>query len=272
MDNFALIIGAMKCGTSSLFYYLSEHPQIAAAKDKEPHFFSYKDNFSEGIDWYRHLWNWKSEHHIALEASTTYTMHPKYGNVAARISSIKDANFKFIYIVRHPFARIESHIRHLLSEEFQDKVEVLEEHLAFTEYAKQLDLYREIFGRDRLHIVVLEDLQNDATGELHRICKFLEIDSDYEFQRINTIRNSKETLNLNPQLRHFYKNSVVKYFGNLISPEIRQKFYGLFARKDPYNVKLSDIQKELIIKRLQPDLVKLVDEYGINVNSKWRLP
>ena len=50
--NFALIIGAMKSGTTSLFYYLTEHPEIAEAKDKEPHFFADDDKFAKGMDNY----------------------------------------------------------------------------------------------------------------------------------------------------------------------------------------------------------------------------
>lgn len=115
-NNFALIIGAMKCGTTSLFYYLSEHPQVSAAEDKEPHFFSDDCTFTKGITWYQSLWEWKPEHRIALEASTTYAMQPKYPNAAQRIAQLENAQFRFIYIMRHPFARIESHVRHLLAE------------------------------------------------------------------------------------------------------------------------------------------------------------
>ncbi|MDJ0682792.1 MAG: sulfotransferase domain-containing protein, partial [Xenococcaceae cyanobacterium MO_167.B52] len=195
----------------------------------------------------------------------------KYGNVAAKIASIENANFKFIYIIRHPFARITSHIGHLLAEGFQNKVEIIEEHLAYTEYARQLSFYKEIFGRDSIHILFLEDLQNNPQEQLTNICQFLEIDPNYKFTRINTIRNSKNTLNINPQLRNLYKNPIVKSLGNLVPPEIRQKFYGVASRKKPFSVELSKQDRELIMKRLQPDLIQLEKEYGINFSEKWNL-
>jgi hypothetical protein len=272
INNYALILGAMKSGTTSLFYYLAEHPQIAPAKEKEPHFFSYKHNFDKGIDFYKKLWDWQPENTVALEASTTYTMYPKYGNVAARIASIKNSNFKFIYIIRHPFERIKSHIRHLLSEGFQNKVEVTEEHLVYTEYGRQLDFYREVFGRDSIHILFLEDLQINPQEQLSKICQFLEINSDYKFTRINTIRNSKDTLNINPKVRGLYKNSLIKSLGTLIKPEIRQKFYGILSRKEPLKVELSKVDQKLIYQRLEFDLNKLVKEYGVDVYEKWNLP
>lgn len=269
-NNFAVIMGAMKCGTTSLFYYLAEHPEIAPAKDKEPHFFAYKKKYESPIENYYKLWDWEAENTVALEASTTYTMHPKYGDVAARIAAVDDANFKFIYILRHPFKRIESHIRHLISEGFQNKVEVIEEHLAFTEYARQLDFYRDKFGRDRIYVLLLENLQANPKEELRSICQFLEIDPDYEFQRLDVVRNSKDTLNLHPALRKIYKIPLVKSLGSLISPEIRQKLYQPLSRKQTLEVKLSDEEKAQVLQRLEPDLMRLQDEYGVDI-SKWGL-
>ena len=43
MPNF-LIVGAQKAGTTSLHYYLKQHPQIYMSPRKEPHFF-------EGMHW-----------------------------------------------------------------------------------------------------------------------------------------------------------------------------------------------------------------------------
>lgn len=263
-------MGAMKCGTTSLFYYLAEHPEIAPAKDKEPHFFAYSKKYNSNLNNYYKLWDWQPGNSIALEASTTYTMHPKYGDVAARIATLTDADFKFIYILRHPIKRIESHIRHLISEGFQKKVEVIEEHLAFTEYARQLDFYRSIFGRDRIHILLLENLQENPQIELYKICQFLEIDPDYQFQRINTVRNSRGSYNLHPVFRTIYKIPVVKSVGSLISPQIREKLYKPLSRKETLEVKLSEREKTLAIERLEPDLIRLQTEYGVDI-SRWNI-
>ena len=271
-NNFVLIIGAMKCGTTSLFHYLAEHPQVAPAKNKEPHFFSYDHNFAKGMSRYHSLWDWQPENSIAMEASTTYTMHPKYLNVAERIAEVKDANFRFIYMMRHPFTRIESHIVHLLSGGHQKTPEVIEEHLAFTEYARQLDIYVKRFGRDRIHLLLLEDLQKDPQTELRKICQFLEIDPDYQFQSLDIVMNSQKTLNLHPALRRIYEIPTIKSVAKLISPEIRQKLYKPLSRKKSYKVQLSEADKTQILNRLQPDLIRLETEYNIDVHRKWGLP
>lgn len=274
IDNFALIIGAMKSGTTSLFYYLAEHPEVApieGIEGKEPHFFSYTKNFNRGIDWYRAKWNCKPEHKVALEGSTTYAMYPKYGDVASRIASVENANFKFIYVIRNPFRRIESHMVHLLAGGHQKKPELIEEHISYTEYAKQINQFVDRFGRQQVHILFLEDLQEHPQRELEKICNFLEIDSNYQFQRVSMIRNSKQTLNLNPIVRNIYRLPLVKYFARLISPEIRQRFYAILARKQSYTVNLSKQEQEMILKRLNSDLKQLKTVYDLDVYQKWNL-
>jgi len=112
ISNFVFIIGAMKCGTSSLFEYLAEHPEIARCSVKEPGFFSADTSWKKGIDWYQQLWQWDSKvHKIALETSVDYTKAHIYRDVARKISTLK-ANCKFIYIMRNPLYRIESHYIH----------------------------------------------------------------------------------------------------------------------------------------------------------------
>ena len=53
IKNFALIIGAMKCGTTSLFYYLSQHPEICSCREKEPEFFTNDAKWYQGFNWYQ---------------------------------------------------------------------------------------------------------------------------------------------------------------------------------------------------------------------------
>ena len=166
---------------------------------------------------------------------------------------------------------IESHVRHLLSEGILEKPEIIEEHITFSEYARQLDAYAEVFGRERIHLLLLEDLQKNPQAVLRSVCQFLQIDPDYQFQRIDTIRNSKETLNLHPVLRQLYKTSAIKSLGKFISPQLRQKLYKPLSRKSPYQVNLSEQDKAKVFKRLQPELSRLEADYGIKVQNKWDL-
>lgn len=117
MDRFALIVGAMKSGTSNLFHVLGQHPQIAPCNLKEPNFFSDEQEYAKGFSYYRDLWDWDpAVHKVALEASTTYTKYPRQEAAGRIAEAAKD--FRLIYIMRNPLERIESHIRQGLYQGF----------------------------------------------------------------------------------------------------------------------------------------------------------
>ncbi|MCZ6773756.1 MAG: sulfotransferase [Proteobacteria bacterium] len=142
--NLALIIGAMKCGTTSLFRILAQHPEIAPSREKEPEFFSDEAIFACGMDWYLDLWEWDpARHKIALEASTGYSKTPFRPGVAKRISEVENAKFRFIYMMRNPVDRIVSHTRHGL---YEDWSESLDE--GITEYMIDVTRYAIRFAAD----------------------------------------------------------------------------------------------------------------------------
>ena len=272
-NNFALIIGAMKCGTTSLFYYLSEHPQIVACKHKELNYFVEDQNFAKGITWYRSMWPTVGQDQIALEASPRYTMLPEQSGVVGRIADMKGENFRFIYIIRHPFKRIESHIVQQLSkgELLRNEIGIREEHLDLSRYARQLDAYTQVFGRKKVHVVLLEDLQQNQQAVLSQVCHFLQIDPDYPFSRTDVVRNSRETLNLHPWLNQMRHLSLMRPLVKQISPRVRQYLRGKLARKDPFSVNLPEQDWAIALEKLQPDLIRLESEYGVDVQNKWGL-
>jgi hypothetical protein len=62
----SLIIGAMKCGTTSLYSYLSEHPEVLMSSVKEPNFFLEREELS--LDEYKKLFDGTAK--VYGEAST----------------------------------------------------------------------------------------------------------------------------------------------------------------------------------------------------------
>ena len=68
----------MKCGTTSLFSYLAEHPQIAPCSSKEPCFFSKEDNWKKGYEWYQQLWKSKEIDWRIIEATKYYKQIDEY--------------------------------------------------------------------------------------------------------------------------------------------------------------------------------------------------
>lgn len=112
-----IIIGAQKCGTSSLYSYLIHHPQVRAAWRKEIHYFD-SPEYAEGIDWYRAHFpfrvslsrNQKLEGHRILtgESSPYYLAHP---HAHQRVfENLPQA--KLIVMLRNPIDRALSHYNH----------------------------------------------------------------------------------------------------------------------------------------------------------------
>jgi len=105
-----LIIGAAKCGTTSLYNYLVKHPHISPAIKKEVHFFDI--NFSKGFEWYQTQLNCASKKDNLLigEASACYLFHP----LAPRRIAQSFPQVKLIILLRNPTQRAFSHYRHMV--------------------------------------------------------------------------------------------------------------------------------------------------------------
>ena len=276
IDNFALIVGAMKCGTTSLFFYLAEHPEIAPCRKKETFFFS-APCWSKGFDWYQSLWeDWNpNQHKIALEGSVDYTRIPTYTNAAERIFSLKDrANFKFIYIMRNPIDRIESHYTHGLAAGWQEieksgSKTIDRDLIVPSLYAMQIAEYYKRFPAENILLLNFDDLKTNPKDLLKQVCQFLEIDPNYEFEAINKVHNANKQRLVNESLwRRLKKVSFFRFFARKISKKQKAKIYGLLGKKIQKNVKLSPEQKQYIWKELAEDLKNLERKYGFDV-GRW---
>ena len=271
ISNFALIIGSMKCGTTSLFYYLSQHPQISVCTTKEPNFFANEQNWLNGFDYYQNLWNWNPEKHkIALEASTHYTQIPRLPNAAERIAQIK-ADFKFIYIMRNPIERIESHYTHGKQSRWSEVKHDIHKHgihqdlIDISRYARQLDEYYKRFPSAKILLLDFEDLKQTPLKLMKEVVRFLELDSSFEFQELSKVYNSTSQRLIYPFWSPVIK-PIAKYFPTKPKDTIRN----IICKKVGTNIKLSLEQKEYILHELHEDFQKLSEEYGFDI-SRWKV-
>ena len=88
LPNF-LVIGAMKAGTTSLYHYLRDHPQVFMPDTKEVNFFNPLRNWRHGVSWYEEQFRAAPAEALAVgEASTSYTKYPWVKDVPERITSV----------------------------------------------------------------------------------------------------------------------------------------------------------------------------------------
>lgn len=189
-----IIIGAMKCGTSSLHRYLDLHPDISMSALKEPNFFIDSEatwsNWRRGIGWYSSLFDPTAE--VRGEASVNYTSLPFSEGVAERIAETLP-DVRLIYMTRDPIERAISHYVHAAAA--GRTIEPIEEALGDPEsrfvrrgrYGAQLEPFVDAFGRERIHIDTQERLLADRAEAMRRAFAFLGVDETFtspQFERM----------------------------------------------------------------------------------------
>lgn len=178
-----VVIGAPKCGTSALHYYLGLHPEITMSRHKELNFFIQEKNWPRGVDWYRS--HFARSGRILGESSPGYACHPLYGGVPERMHSlIPDA--KLIYMVRDPVQRTLSHyvmgvsngrITASLTEMLRDQPD--DRIFQQSRYFMQLQRYLEHFSAAQILIVSQDDLLEKRRPTLQRVFRFLAVDPEF---------------------------------------------------------------------------------------------
>lgn len=179
LPNF-LIIGATKCGTTSLFQYLAGHPQVFMHPVKELRFFTDQRTWDRGVDWYEAQFGEAGDARAVGESSNGYTRHPVYAGAPERIHRVLPG-VRLLYLIRHPIQRIESHYRHRLATgmEWRPAEEALAaepSYIAASLYGHQLNEYARYFDVKQILVLRLEDLMAKAEATSRRICDFLGID------------------------------------------------------------------------------------------------
>lgn len=272
MENFVLIIGSMKCGTTSLFDYLSQHPQICHCSIKEPNFFASDENWQKGFDWYQNLWEWNPKQHtIALEASTHYTKIPKFPNAAERIAQTP-ANFKFIYMMRNPLDRIESHYNHGQavgwSTTRNNRNQTIDRQLIeVSNYTQQITEYYQRFPAQNIMLLDFEQLKNEPFKLLEKVSAFLNLEPNYSWQNLDKVLNAGNQRIAYPKWWQFLKLTS-RYIPMPHALKIWSR--GFFGTKNIPKFTLSAEQKKYIYQELHEDLIKLEQKYGFNI-SGWSI-
>lgn len=174
-----LIIGAMKCATTTLHGQLAAQPGVfMPGKDDEPNFFSDDHRYARGAAWYEGLFAAAGPDDLVGEASTHYTKLPTYPKCVARLRDWFGDDIRLIYQMRHPLDRLVSQYIHEWSEAWISVSidDAIDRHLRlihYSRYAMQLEPYLQTFGADRVLPMFFERLVAHPQAELERVGAFL---------------------------------------------------------------------------------------------------
>ncbi|MFV1988817.1 MAG: sulfotransferase [Gemmatimonadota bacterium] len=182
------VIGAAKCGTTSLHHYLDLHPEIGMSRVKEPHYFMRPE---KGEGWYRSLFD--ASFRVRGESSVGYTLAPRGPGVPERIKAAVPTA-KLVYLVRDPIERFVSDYLHRVSDgvEARSLEEVARSPRNTSEgdrgrYYYQIQQYLAHFDRSRLLVLTSEGLAHRRRETLSAVFAFLGVAAEVwgpEYERV----------------------------------------------------------------------------------------
>ena len=194
-----IIAGVNKSGTTSLFTFLSAHPEICASRKKETLYFlplRYGATELPPIEEYRQHFRHCSGTRYVMEATPGYF----YGGAAvARAISERLGDVRILVMLREPISRLFSYFRFKKSMLDLDPDLPLEEYIRLCEsvppgerntrenntywgieggfYANYIDQWFEVFSTDHLRILFFEQFIGDPRSVLEGVCSWLGLES-----------------------------------------------------------------------------------------------
>ena len=249
-----IIIGAAKCGTTSLHYYLGLHPEIYVAREKELHFFVNEKNWHKGIEWYKS--NFRGDARIYAEASPSYAAYPTFEGVPRRMHAIVPET-RLIYILRNPIERMISlYINNYADGKEDRKIEEVlsnlddNHYISTSKYFMQIEQYLNYFPESNILITTLEDLHQQRLPTLKRIFRFLALDDSFhspDFYRIKHQSTKKRRKNqMGLLLKRMYEATIAKMLRADLRMDIGQFFAIPFSTRIERPILSESLQTKII--------------------------
>lgn len=265
-----VIIGAAKAGTTSLHFYLEQHPEVFMAEKKELQFFQDPD-CRDWISLYREQFPEPAP--MRGEASTLYSRSPAIPGVAARMAALVP-DMKIVYLVREPVERALASYReerfHLnerrtAEQAFADLDDPYNPYVAASRYAEQLEDYLAHFPREQVLVLDQRELAQDAPAVLERVQRFLGVEVlplDTSEQH-NTADTKYEYSGLGQRLK-FSRPAIALRRG--LPPRVRMAITAPARRMFRRPIEKPDLPEETIARMrtvLAPDAARLRELTGL---------
>ena len=243
LPNF-IVIGAPKSGTTSLYYYLRQHPNTYLPVQKELHYFSYKqlkentngpgdrqvlNSLCANRDEYdKHYASVRAEHAVG-DISPSYLYYGVQKQIQQELGPIK-----IIVMLRNPVDKAYSQYMHLVRDQretfpFYKALQAEESrreqgwsdiwrYAESSLYAERLQAYMDCFGRENVHVIIFDEFIKDPQSIMVSLFKFLglnenvTVNTQEKYNRTGKTRSIKVANFLN-------QPSILKSFVKRITPD-----------------------------------------------------
>ena len=267
------IVGAPKAGTTSLYRYLQQHPQIYFPEKKEPHYFSYTiipdDHFRKPIrdkKKYLKLFENAKDEKIIGESSTSYLADPKAADLIHEVSpnariliSLRDPVERIFstYLMLKRLYKIKSSFNEQIQKEYnQNEFSVSDLKLKRGLYSKHVKRYFDIFDSKQIKIIIFEEWIKNPKSIVEEILKFLDLKillGDFEEKIYNPFVISRGRL-----LTKIRTNDHLSKVTKRILPQPTRTFLrNNFFIKDGVKPKMEKEERDFLINFYRDDVNKL---------------
>lgn len=258
-----IVIGAQKCGTSALHYYLGFHPAIAMSRPKELNFFIRKRNWKLGREWYEQHFDPSAR--VRGESSPNYTSYPRHGGVPRRMHSlVPDA--RLIYLVRDPIERVLSQYVHNYTKRVRGRdlaamvMKPGSSYIPRSRYYEQLEQFREHYDDSQILVLAQDDLLHGRAETLRCVFAFLGVDESFTHANYSRIRHRSSEKD---------QETAIGRLGERLPPQLRSRLERRGRTTKPVErPRLDPGLRQLLVDALHDDAQRL-RAYTGRAFSEW---
>lgn len=289
-----IVIGAARSGTTALYSYLRQHPDVFMCRSKEPNFFAFEgqaldyrgpgaefvNNSVATLEAYQALFEDAPEGAAIGEASPLYLYSPQApSRIHARLP-----HARLIAILRNPIEQAYSHFLYARKEMIESHTDFLRaldaqgerraahwqplfQYIEFARYNVQLRRYFEHFSRDQIKLFLYEDFDADSLGVTQEVFRFIGVRDTFAPDvryRANQGGIPRSALLQSVIMR---PNVASRFIGALLPQEARRRIRDTISRANVKRDEMPAAVRARLREELRGDILDLEQLIGRDLSS-----
>lgn len=290
-----LLIGAAKCGTTSLARIMAGHPEVFLPEEKEIRYFSREEYFRQGVDFFDKKYRAASDGQVLCDASPQYLFY--HEKVVPRIIELygeQAADLRFIVMLRNPADRAYSAYWQGLrfgveSRSFEEAIAAENEAAYKTQYtengqtagaytiastyASQLKPWFAQFKREQFLVLLFEGFKADSEAAVAQALAFAGCTSQADLSENMKVHN-KASVPKNKAVNDlvYHDSALKRAFKALVPEKARKRIKDAINRQNQQEIDYQPMQaatRAALMQQFEPEIAELEQMLGRSLDV-WR--